>query len=126
MPRQRIPHNTTGRYFPADFPQRRSNGPCWSTFIREGNPGTRSPFPDQGSGRGRQRDEEARTVPQNHPRLPRGLPPGLSWAEIARRVGADIETVRRWRDGRARPNAEHLAALYSLAESLGLGHLFRD
>ena len=51
---------------------------------------------------------------------------GLSWAEIARRVGADIESVRRWKDGRARPNAGHLAALYALAESLGLGHLFRD
>ena len=51
---------------------------------------------------------------------------GLSWAEIARRVGADIETVRRWKEGRTRPNAEHLAALYGLAESLGLGHLFRD
>ncbi len=51
---------------------------------------------------------------------------GMSWAEIARRVGADIESVRRWRDGRARPNAEHLAALYGLAESLGLGHIFRD
>ena len=51
---------------------------------------------------------------------------GLRWAEIARRVGADIESVRRWREGRVRPNAEHLAALYGLAESLGLGHLLRD
>ena len=51
---------------------------------------------------------------------------GLPWAEIARRVGADIESVRRWRDGRARPNAEHLAALYGLAEALGLGRLLRD
>ena len=51
---------------------------------------------------------------------------GLSWAEIARRVGADIESVRRWKEGRSRPNAEHLAALYCLADSLGLGHLLRD
>lgn len=51
---------------------------------------------------------------------------GLSWAEIARRVGADVESVRRWKEGQARPNAEHLAALYGLAESLGLGHLLWD
>ena len=44
---------------------------------------------------------------------------GLPWAEIARRVGADIESVRRWKEGRSRP-------LYRLAESLGLGHLLRD
>ena len=51
---------------------------------------------------------------------------GLPWAEIARRVGADIESVRRWKEGRVRPNAEHLAALDSLAEALGLGRLLRD
>ncbi len=51
---------------------------------------------------------------------------GLSWAEIARRVGADPETVRRWKEGKVRPNAEHLAALYGLADSFGLGNLFRD
>ena len=50
----------------------------------------------------------------------------LPWAEIARRVGADIENVRRWQEGRTRPNAEHLSALYRLAESLGLGGLLRD
>ena len=49
---------------------------------------------------------------------------GLSWAEIARRVGADAESVRRWKEGQARPNAEHLTALYGLAETLGLGRLF--
>ena len=51
---------------------------------------------------------------------------GLAWAEIARRVGADAETVRRWKEGRVRPNAEHLAALDGLAEALGLGRLLRD
>ena len=51
---------------------------------------------------------------------------GLSWAEIARRVGADAESVRRWKEGQARPNAEHLGALLVLADSFGLGHLFRD
>ena len=51
---------------------------------------------------------------------------GLSWAEIARRVGADVESVRRWKEGRTRPNAGHLAALDVLAEALGLGRLLRD
>ena len=74
-----------------------------------------------------------------YPRIIRGFPAdfpqrlkrfqaesGLPRAGIARPVGADIETVRRRREGRARPNAQHLAALYSLAESLGPGHMFRD
>ncbi len=51
---------------------------------------------------------------------------GLPWAEIARRVGADGESVRRWKEGWVRPNAEHLAALDGLAEALGLGRLLRD
>ncbi len=51
---------------------------------------------------------------------------GLSWAEITRRLGADPETVRRWKKGRVRPNAEHLTALNLLADSLGLGRLLRD
>lgn len=51
---------------------------------------------------------------------------GLTWAELSRRLGADPETVRRWKEGLARPNAEHLLALLELADSLGLGHLFRD
>lgn len=50
----------------------------------------------------------------------------LPWAEIARRLGVDPETVRRWREGRVRPNAEHLMALHSLADEFGLGWLFRD
>ena len=51
---------------------------------------------------------------------------GLSWAEIARRLGTHPETVRRWRDRGVRPSAEHLMALLALANSLGLGHLFTD
>ena len=51
---------------------------------------------------------------------------GLPWAEIARRVGADIESVRCWREGRARPNAEHLAALQGVAEDMGQGSLLTD
>ena len=51
---------------------------------------------------------------------------GLPWAEIARRVGPDGESVRRWKGGLTRPNAEHLAALDGLAGSLGLGRLLRE
>ena len=50
----------------------------------------------------------------------------LPWAEIARRLGVDPETVRRWREGRVRPNAEHLLGLHCLADEFGLGWLFRD
>ena len=51
---------------------------------------------------------------------------GLSWAELARRLGTHPETVRRWRDKGVRPNAQHYAALLAVADSFGLGHLFRD
>ena len=51
---------------------------------------------------------------------------GLSWAEIARRLGVDRETLRRWREKGVRPTAEHLMALLALADSFGLGHLFTD
>ena len=51
---------------------------------------------------------------------------GLSWAELARRLGTDPETVRRWKKGRTRPNAEHLLGLWELADELALGRLFRD
>ena len=50
---------------------------------------------------------------------------GLSWAEIARRVGTSDLNLRRWRDG-VRPHWRHLAALLELAEDLGLAHLFTD
>ena len=49
---------------------------------------------------------------------------GLSWAEIARRLGADPKTVRRWHKDGVRPNAYYLLALQDLAEGYGLGHLF--
>ena len=51
---------------------------------------------------------------------------GMPWAEIHRRLGVDAETVRRWRDRGVRPTGEHLLALLALADSFGLGHLFRD
>ena len=49
---------------------------------------------------------------------------GLSWAEIARRLGTYPHTLWRWRKLGVRPSAEHMMALLELAEELGLGHLF--
>ena len=51
---------------------------------------------------------------------------GLSWSEIARRLGTYRHTVWRWAEGKARPNYPHRKALMELADSLGLGHLFTD
>ena len=51
---------------------------------------------------------------------------GLSWAESRRRLGADPETVRRWRDKGVLPSTRYCAAMLVVADSLGLGHLFRD
>ncbi len=51
---------------------------------------------------------------------------GLSWAELSRRLGTHPETVRRWKEGRIRPNAEHILALCELADDLALVRLFRD
>ena len=50
---------------------------------------------------------------------------GLSWAEIARRLGTSTFNLRRWKDG-VRPILRHLMALLELAHDLGLGHLFTD
>ena len=49
---------------------------------------------------------------------------GLSWAEIARRLGTYPYTVRRWWKKEMRPSTRHMMALLMLAHSLGLGHLF--
>ena len=51
---------------------------------------------------------------------------GLTWAEIARRVGISLMTLRLWWKAGIRPNYRHLHALLSVANSLGLGHLFTD
>ncbi len=51
---------------------------------------------------------------------------GLTWAEIARRIGAHPYTVRRWVLGRARPNMTYMMALLDLAEEMGLRHIFTD
>ena len=49
---------------------------------------------------------------------------GLSWAEIARRIGTYTHTLWRWRNLGVRPSAEHMMALLELADELGLIHLF--
>ena len=51
---------------------------------------------------------------------------GLSWAELRRRLGADPETVRHWRDKGVLPSTRYYAAMLVVADSFGLGHLFRD
>ena len=38
----------------------------------------------------------------------------------------DAETTRRWREKGVLPNTQNYAALLQMADSLGLGHLFRD
>ena len=48
---------------------------------------------------------------------------GLSWAEIARRLGTSVMTIWRWRCDGIRPNFRNLLAFQELAKSMGLGHL---
>ena len=47
---------------------------------------------------------------------------GLTWAEIARRLGTSVVNLWRWRKG-VLPNMHHLLALQELADSMDLGHL---
>ena len=47
---------------------------------------------------------------------------GLSWAELARRIGTNTLTLRRWRAG-ARPNSQHLLALMDLAGRMELSRI---
>ena len=51
---------------------------------------------------------------------------GLSWAELARRLGTSALNLRRWKDKGVRPHWRHLMALLELAEDLGLVHIFTD
>ena len=51
---------------------------------------------------------------------------GMSWAEIARRIGTYPLTIRRWRYKGVRPNLAHQGALLDLAEDLGLAYIFTD
>ena len=50
----------------------------------------------------------------------------LSWSEIARRLGTYRNIVWRWKEGLAPPNNQHRKALFVLADSMGLGHLFTE
>ena len=50
----------------------------------------------------------------------------LPWAEIHRRLDVHPETARRWREKDVLPNTRNYSALLQMADSLGLGHLFRD
>lgn len=47
---------------------------------------------------------------------------GLSWSEMARRLGTRPLTIRRWRAG-VQPSAHYLLALQDLAGEFGLSHL---
>ena len=77
----------------------------------------------------RQRNDYTRTIPQFLEDFPERLErfqreSGLSWAEIARRIGIYPHTLWRWRKKGMRPSAEHMMALLDLADELGLAHLF--
>ena len=51
---------------------------------------------------------------------------GLSWSETARRIGTYRYTVWRWKEGRGRPNTDHMMALLEMGEGLGLAHIFTE
>ena len=62
-------------------------------------------------------------LPDDFPRLLErfGRECGLTRAEMARRLGIRPQAIKRWRDG-VRPNSQHIMALLTLSESLGMGH----
>ena len=75
----------------------------------------------------RQRINYRRTIHHFPNDFPRSLErfkdaSGLTWGEMARRLGTNTLTLRRWRAG-TRPNALHLLALLDLAEELKLAHV---
>ena len=51
---------------------------------------------------------------------------GLSWSEIARRLGTYRHIVGRWWKAGVRPNQHHLRALLALADGFGLSYLFTE
>lgn len=50
---------------------------------------------------------------------------GLTWQELARRLGTSTLNLWRWRNG-VRPNMEHLLELQGLAAELGLDDLLPE
>ena len=75
----------------------------------------------------RQRTRHGRTVrsyldgfPESLERLKEAT--GLSWAELARSIGTNTLTIRRWRGG-VRPNSQHLLALMDLAGEMDLSDI---
>ena len=67
-------------------------------------------------------------IPDNFPQRLRRFQEesGLSWSEIARRLGTYRHTVGRWADGGVRPNQHHMRALLDLADDFGLSSLFTE
>ncbi len=51
---------------------------------------------------------------------------GLTWIEIARRLGLQVYTMRRWRRGLSWPTTKAGQALLNLARDLDCGHLFEE
>ena len=75
----------------------------------------------------RQRTHHKRTVyvfPKNFPLSLKAFKDasGLTWKEIARRLGTNALTLRRWRAG-VQPSSPHLLALLDLAGELNLAYL---
>ena len=78
-----------------------------------------------------QRNDYTRTIHQYLGDFPKRLErfqreSGLSWAEIARRLGTYCNTLWLWKEGRSLPDYQHRKALWEFADSKGLGHLFRE
>ncbi len=67
-------------------------------------------------------------IPDNFPQRLRRFKEesGLSWSEIARRLGPYRHTVGRWCKAGVRPNQHHMGALLDLADDSGLGSLFTE
>ena len=75
----------------------------------------------------RQHTHHRRTThsfPDDFPRILERLKEssGLSWSELARRLGTNPLTIRRWRAG-ARPNTQHFLGVLDIAHDMGLGRL---
>ena len=51
---------------------------------------------------------------------------GMSWSEIAHRLGTYRHTVGRWCTAGVRPNQHHMKALLDLADDFGLSYPFTE